>query len=78
MKSQLSSHEDIIGAFTSFDEGDNGYVDFEELKKELMTSGPKRMSEADVESVLGRFVEKTGKNKGKVAYNKFLDAMVGS
>src|SRR5271156_6527953 len=78
LKSQLSSREDIVGTFTSFDEGDNGYVDFEELKTELMTSGPKRMGEEDVESVLGRFVEKTGKNKGKVAYNKFLDAMMAS
>jgi len=77
LKSQISSREDLIGAFTSFDENDSGYIDFEDLKNGLMNSGPERITEEQVNIALKGFVEKTGKNKGKISYVKFLDAMMG-
>ena len=77
LKSQLSSREDLAGAYTSFDENDIGYIDFEDLKNDLITTGPKRMTEEQVNMALKGFVEKTGKNKGKVSYMKFLDAVMG-
>ena len=67
VKSQMSSQEELAGAFSSLDETDGGYIDFEEVKGDLMTSGPDRMTEEQVNTALGGFVEKTGRNKGKVA-----------
>lgn len=77
LQCQLSSREDLAGAFTSFDESDSGYINFEDLKNDLMKTGPKRMTEEQVNITLRGFVEKTGKNKGKVLYIKFLDAVMG-
>lgn len=77
LKSQLSTREYLAGAFTSFDENDSGYIDFDDLKNDLMTSGPKRMTEEQVNSALKEFFEKTGKNKGRILYTKFLDAAMG-
>jgi Ca2+-binding EF-hand superfamily protein len=77
LKSQLSTRDDLAGAFTSFDENDSGYIDFDDLKNDLMTTGPKRMTEEQVNTALKGFVEKTGKNKGKILYLKFLDTMMG-
>jgi Ca2+-binding EF-hand superfamily protein len=77
LKSQLSSRQDLAGAFTSFDENDGGYIDLDDLKKDLMTTGPKRMTEEQVNFALKGFVETTGKNKGKVPYLKFLDTVMG-
>src|SRR5271170_4961543 len=45
VKSQISSRHELIGAITSFDENDSGYIDFEEIKRELMSTGPKRSEE---------------------------------
>jgi|SRR5271156_1888037 len=77
LKSYLSARQDLAGAFTSFDENDAGYVDFEDLKNDLMTTGPQRMTEEQINSALKGFVEKTGKNKGKLSYVKFIDAVMG-
>ena len=77
LKSQISTPEDLANAFTSFDENDSGYIDFEDLKNDLMNSGPQRMTEEQVNVVLKGFVEKTGKNKGRISYMKFLDEMMG-
>jgi len=77
VKSQISSRHELIGAITSFDENDSGYIDFEEIKRELMSTGPKRMTEEQVNAALQGFVERTGKNKGKVSYARFLDSMMG-
>ena len=77
LKCQLSSREDLAGAFTSFDENDGGHIDLDDLKNDLMTTGPKRMTDEQVNVALKGFVEKTGKNKGKVSYMKFLDAVMG-
>lgn len=77
LKSQISTPEDLANAFISFDESDSGYIDFEDLKNDLMNSGPQRMTEEQVNVVLKGFVEKTGKNKGRISYMKFLDEMMG-
>ena len=78
LKSEISSCEDLIRAFTAFDENDSGYINFEDVKNCLMTTGPERMSEEQVDVALRNFVEKTGMNKGKVAYTKFLSSVVGN
>jgi Ca2+-binding EF-hand superfamily protein len=77
LKSQISSRTDLTNAFISFDENDGGFIDFEDIKNDLITSGAERLTEGQVNMALGGFVEKTGKNKGKVSYVKFLDAMIG-
>ena len=77
LKSQISSRHELIGALTSFDESDSGYIDFEDIKLELMRTGAKRMTEDQVNAALQGFVERTGKNKGKVSYARFLDSMMG-
>jgi len=77
LKSQVSSREELAGAFTAFDEKDSGFIEFSDLKHELMSTGPHRMTEEQVETALRGFVEKAGKNKGKVSYGKFLDMMMG-
>ena len=77
LKSQLSSRHELVGALTSFDENDGGYIDFEDIKLELMSTGPKRMTEGQINAALQGFVERTGKNKGKVSYTRFLDSMMG-
>ena len=77
LKSQLSTQEDLAGAFTSFDEIDSGYIDFDDIKNDLMTTGPKRMTEEQVNTALKGFVEKTGKSRGRISYIKFLDAVMG-
>lgn len=77
LKSQLSSREELASAFTSFDEHDSGYIDLDDLKSDLMTIRPKRMTEDQVNVALRGFLEKTGKNKGKVSYLKFLDVVMG-
>jgi len=77
LKSQMSSRHELIGALTSFDESDNGYIDFEDIRRELMTTGPKRMTEDQVNAALQGFIERTGKYKGKVSYTRFLDSMMG-
>ena len=77
LKSQLSTREDLAGAFTSFDENDSGYIDFDDIKNDLMTTGPKRMTEEQVNTALKGFVEKPGKSRGRISYIKFLDAVMG-
>src|SRR5271169_4133596 len=77
LKSQLSSRHDLAGAFTSFDENDGGYIDLDDLRNDLIMTGPKRMTEEQVNLALKGFVETTGKNKGKVSYMKFLDTVMG-
>jgi Ca2+-binding EF-hand superfamily protein len=78
LKSQASSREDLTGAFTAFDETDSGFVTYSDLKSDLMITGPRRMTEEQVDKTLRPFVEKTGKNRGKLSYTKFLDAMMGA
>jgi Ca2+-binding EF-hand superfamily protein len=77
VKSQISSQQELAGAFSSLDHSDSGYIDFEEVKRDLMTTGSKRMSEDQVSAALGGFVERTGRNKGKIAYGRFLEAVYG-
>lgn len=77
LKSQVSSREELTGAFTAFDETDSGYIAYDDLKSELMTTGPQRMTADQVDNALMPFVERTGRNKGKVFYTKFLDVVLG-
>lgn len=77
LSSKLSSREELHAAFTSFDVNDTGLLDFLDLKTELMTTGSMRMTEEQVDMALGGCVERTGKMKGKVMYEKLLDSMVG-
>ena len=77
LMSQLSSRDELRAAFASFDDSDSGLLDFNDLKNDLMTTGSTRMSEEQVDMAFGGFVEKTGKNKGKVVYEILLDSMVG-
>jgi Ca2+-binding EF-hand superfamily protein len=77
LKSQVSSREELTGAFTAFDERDGGYIAYDDLKSELMTTGPQRMTEDQVDNALMPFVERTGRNKGKVSYTEFLDVVLG-
>jgi Ca2+-binding EF-hand superfamily protein len=77
LKSQISEPDDVGGAFTAFDEKDSGYIDYAELKYTLMNTGTEKMTEELVDVSLGGFVERSGKNKGKVAYQKLLDNMLG-
>jgi Ca2+-binding EF-hand superfamily protein len=77
LKTQVSSREELSGAFTAFDERDSGFITYDDLKQDLVTTGPHRMTEEQVENTLRPFVEKTGRNRGKVCYTKFLDAMMG-
>jgi Ca2+-binding EF-hand superfamily protein len=74
---ETSPRDEIIGAFTAFDENDSGFVDYEELKKELVGSGSRRMTSQQVESVLGAYVERTGRNKGRVGYGRMIDSVLG-
>jgi len=75
--SQLSSRDELRAAFACFDDVDSGLLDFKDLKNELMTTGSMRMTEEQVRMALGEFVEKTGKNKGKVVYEMLIDSVVG-
>lgn len=75
--SLLSSREQIAEAFTAFDKKDEGFIDYTELKLELMQKGPSRMTEEQIHAILGSFIEKVGKHKGKVSYIRVLDAMMG-
>jgi Ca2+-binding EF-hand superfamily protein len=77
LKSQISSRHELIGALTSFDESDSGYIDFEDIKRELTSTGPKRMTEDQVNVALQGFIERTGKYKGKVSCTRFLDSIMG-
>ena len=77
LSSTVSSRDEIIGAFTAFDEHDSGFVDYEELKRELMSSGRHRLTVDQVESVLGGSVERTGRNRGRVGYGRFIDSVLG-
>ena len=72
-----SPRDEIIGAFTAFDENDSGYIDYEELKRELVSSGNKRMTMEQVEGILGAQVERTGRNRGRVGYGRFCDSVLG-
>jgi Ca2+-binding EF-hand superfamily protein len=75
--SLLSSRDQLVEAFITFDEKDNGFVDYAELKRDLSQSGPQRLTEKQIDEVLSGFVEKVGKNKGEICYHKLLDAMTG-
>jgi Ca2+-binding EF-hand superfamily protein len=77
LKSQISSHEELVNAFTSFDDHDSGYINADILRNDLTTTGPQRMTNEQVDAALRGFIEKTGKHKGKIAYIKFLEAMTG-
>jgi Ca2+-binding EF-hand superfamily protein len=77
LSATLSRRDDLASAFSAFDEKDNGLVDYAKLKYDLMNSGPKRMTEDEVDSCLQPFVERMGKNKGKVSYTKLLDSVLG-
>jgi Ca2+-binding EF-hand superfamily protein len=77
LKSQVTSREDLTDAFSAFDENDSGCIDYNDIKNELMMTGPQRMTEDQVENALRAFVERTGRNRGKVSYTKFLDALMG-
>jgi Ca2+-binding EF-hand superfamily protein len=77
LTSLLSSREELRTAFASFDDNDTGLLNFLDMKTELMATGSMRMTEEQVDMALGGFVERTGKMKGKVMYEKLLDSMVG-
>lgn len=77
LKSQISSYEELVSAFTSFDDHDSGYITIDVLRNDLTTTGPHRMTDEQVETALRGFLEKTGKHKGKIAYSKFLEAVTG-
>jgi Ca2+-binding EF-hand superfamily protein len=75
--SLFSSRDQLTGAFTAFDEKDIGFIDYNELTHNLTQSGPQRLREEQVDGALSGFVERVGKNKGKLSYGKLMDAMLG-
>jgi len=77
LSQSVSPRDDIIGAFTAFDESDSGYVDYEELKSALLGSGTMRMTAEEVDAVVGASVERGGRRRGMVAYARFCDAVLG-
>ena len=77
LSQETSARDEIIGAFTAFDENDSGYVDYEELMKELVGNGSRRMTPQEVEGILDRYVEKTGRNRGRVGYGRLVDSVLG-
>ena len=77
LSSTTSPRDEIIGAFTAFDENDSGFIDYEELKRELVGSGSRRMTVEEIENVLGGQVERTGRNRGRVGYGRFVDGVLG-
>lgn len=77
LTSTTSPRDEIIGAFTAFDENDSGYVNYEELKRELVGSGNRRMTVEQVEGTLGGVVERTGRNRGRVGYGRLVDGVLG-
>src|SRR5579859_149155 len=77
LSSTTTPRDEIIGAFTAFDENDSGFIDYEELKRELVGSGSRRMTVEEVDNVLGGQVERTGRNRGRIGYGRFVDGVLG-
>ena len=85
---QLSPPEELLAAFAAFDIDDSGQIDARELREALLNTGPEpgeedyRMSERDVDGVLGEFVGRrafgakglnAAKGKGEVfRYRDFM------
>ncbi|CCG83765.1 protein of unknown function [Taphrina deformans PYCC 5710] len=68
----MSSREDLMGALTTFDEGDSGKIDVKDLK-EALTTGPNAMTEAEVDSVIEAY-----SRNGKFNYNGFVESIAGA
>ena len=68
----MSSREDLLGALTTFDEGDAGKIDVRELK-EALTTGPDAMTEAEVDQVIGAH-----SRNGKFNYHGFVESIAGA
>jgi len=75
--SVLSHRDELREALTAFDEKDSGFLDYNEFKRDLSQGGPKRLTGEQIDLVLSGFVEKVGKNKGRLSYDRLLDAMMG-
>jgi len=85
---QLSPPEELLAAFAAFDIDDSGQIDARELREALLNTGPEpgeedyRMSERDVDGILGEFVGRrafgakglnAAKGKGEVfRYRDFM------
>ena len=90
---QLSPPEELLAAFAAFDIDDSGQIDARELREALLKTGPEpgeedyRMSEHDIDSVLGEFVGRrafgakglnAAKGKGVVfRYRDFMGNLSG-
>lgn len=70
--SDISSRDDLMGALTTFDEGDTGKIDVKELK-EALTTGKDALTEEQVERVLQGHAR-----NGKFNYNTFVESIAGA
>ncbi|KAM0717288.1 hypothetical protein Q7P37_007140 [Cladosporium fusiforme] len=90
---QLSPPDELLAAFAAFDTDDSGQIDARELREALLKTGPEpgeedyRMSESEVDGVLGEFVGRrafgakglnAAKGKGEVfRYRDFMANLSG-
>jgi Ca2+-binding EF-hand superfamily protein len=90
---QLSPPDELLAAFAAFDIDDSGQIDARELREALLKTGPEpgeedyRMSEAEIDGVLGEFVGRrafgakgmnAAKGKGEVfRYRDFMGNLSG-
>lgn len=90
---QLSPPDELLAAFAAFDIDDSGQIDARELREALLKTGPEpgeedyRMSEHEIDSVLGEFVGRrafgakglnAAKGKGEVfRYRDFMGNLSG-
>lgn len=90
---QLSPPDELLAAFAAFDTDDSGQIDARELREALLKTGPEpgeedyRMSEREVDGVLGEFVGRrafgakglnAAKGKGEVfRYRDFMGNLTG-
>ena len=84
----LSSQQELLNAFSAFDEDDSGQVDIVELKDALLHTSPDAgetpLTEREVEQVMSNFTGRRafGKGVGKrgevFRYQEFVGSVIGS
>lgn len=90
---QLSPPDELLAAFAAFDADDSGQIDARELREAMLKTAPEpgeedyRMSEGELDSVLGEFVGRrafgakglnANKGKGEVfRYRDFMGNLTG-
>lgn len=70
--SDISSRDDLMGALTTFDEGDTGKIDVAELR-EALTTGQNALTNAQVDKVMQGYAR-----NNKFNYNAFVESIAGS